>query len=124
MIEDHQKCVSCEIEKPAQDFTVDRRESNLLNRQCNPCRKQSRKITNITKTTYAKMLVAQSYKCAICKTLATELKKELAVDHNHETHVIRGLLCARCNVGLGYFRDNIKTLTAAIKYLEQTNGAA
>lgn len=124
MSDEQQRCSHCEVKKSNKEFSVDRRETNSLHRQCIECRKETRRITNITKTTYAKMLIAQNYKCAICRTLATELKKELAVDHNHETHAIRGLLCARCNVGLGYFRDNIKTLTAAIKYLEQTNGAS
>lgn len=39
-------------------------------------------------------------------------------DHDHKTNTFRGVLCRACNVGLGCFKDNIKTLNAAIRYLE------
>ena len=41
--------------------------------------------------------------CAICKTHQSKLGKTLEVDHDHDTGVIRGLLCHKCNVGLGYY---------------------
>ena len=43
----------------------------------------------------------------------------LSVDHCHVTGNVRGLLCRACNLALGQFEDNIKTLNKAIKYLEQ-----
>jgi len=62
---------------------------------------------------HAKLLKAQSNACAICKR---DIK--LAVDHDHVTGKVRGLLCLQCNSGLGMFRDNQKYLTAAIRYLK------
>lgn len=50
--------------------------------------------------------------CAICG--ATE---SLCVDHCHSTMIIRGVLCSRCNSGLGMFRDDPELLLTAIKYL-------
>ena len=55
---------------------------------------------------------------------ATGLKRELSVDHNHETNKIRGLLCHHCNIGLGNFRDSTTLLSVAIEYLERTDGVA
>ena len=41
------------------------------------------------------------------------------VDHDHKTNKIRGLLCNSCNRGLGYFRDDIRMVRKAAKYLER-----
>lgn len=66
---------------------------------------------------YYKLLKDQNGLCAICnKTCAR--KHRLAIDHCHTTGKVRGLLCERCNHGLGNFKDNIDSLKNAIKYLE------
>src|SRR3990170_3087451 len=54
--------------------------------------------------------------CAICKT-STE--KVLVVDHNHQTGVVRGLLCSGCNAGLGQFKDNPERMIRAAHYINQ-----
>ncbi|MBE3042995.1 endonuclease VII domain-containing protein [Candidatus Bathyarchaeota archaeon] len=60
---------------------------------------------------------AQNHVCVICG--GTNGKKRLAVDHDHRTGVIRGLLCNRCNQALGLMRDSYELLTNAIKYLQK-----
>lgn len=45
----------------------------------------------------------QSGKCLICNKHSTEFTKRLAVDHNHETGIFRGLLCTDCNTKLGTY---------------------
>lgn len=55
--------------------------------------------------------------CAICG--AEPSTRALAIDHCHDSGKIRGLLCTRCNIGLGYFKDSIENLTKAIEYLEE-----
>jgi len=71
---------------------------------------------------YDEMLEKQGGTCAICGGEETaELQgkpKRLAVDHDHVTGVVRGLLCARCNRALGGFRDDPGLLRAAIDYLQ------
>jgi hypothetical protein len=42
----------------------------------------------------------------------------LVVDHDHETGEVRGLLCNRCNTGLGFFADNRGYMRRALTYLE------
>ena len=66
---------------------------------------------------YNEMLTKQNGKCAICGDPPTGIKKSLCVDHDHKTGKIRSLLCDNCNNGLGRFRDSIKNLNKAIKYL-------
>jgi hypothetical protein len=64
------------------------------------------------------MLKEQNYVCAICKKAET-CNRSLAIDHNHSTKKIRGLLCTNCNTAIGKFQDNIDNLRSAIEYLEQ-----
>ena len=71
---------------------------------------------NISIEDYEKMLKDQNFKCKICKQQKDET---FAVDHCHKTLKIRGLLCLKCNTGLGQFMDNIDFLKAAIIYLEE-----
>jgi hypothetical protein len=60
----------------------------------------------------------QENKCLICGKHQSEIKIPFAIDHNHKTGKIRGLLCGKCNLGLGYFDDNINLLLKAVKYLK------
>ncbi len=65
---------------------------------------------------YDKILAGQDGVCAICRGGTS--KRHFAVDHNHKTGQIRGLLCARCNRGLSVFMDRIDNLRAAVKYMK------
>lgn len=64
------------------------------------------------------MSLAQNGRCKICDGEPDGRWKKLHVDHCHKTGKVRGLLCSKCNSGIGYFRDNPVTLTAAIAYLK------
>jgi hypothetical protein len=79
------------------------------------------KAYNITVKEYNQMLDAQQGECAICHRNHTTLngrKKFLCVDHDHDTKEIRGLLCDKCNRGIGLFNDNKYLLQRAINYLK------
>ena len=63
--------------------------------------------------------------CAICgKQLVVPGQGEYngndtaVVDHNHETGVVRGILCRKCNKALGGFGDDISIIKKAFNYLE------
>ena len=79
----------------------------------------------ITPERYAEMLAQQGGRCAICRKHETTPKKSgigvrmLAVDHCHDTGVIRGLLCAACNTTLGKMGDSASLLRAAADYLDR-----
>ena len=74
----------------------------------------------ITEDDYIEMLEQQDFKCLICGTEADQQNRALAVDHCHETGVVRGLLCQKCNIGIGHFNDDIQLLAKAIQYLQET----
>jgi hypothetical protein len=60
----------------------------------------------------------QGWVCAICGN-PTATGHRLAVDHDHTTHRVRGLLCESCNNGLGRFKDSPELLRLAALYLER-----
>jgi len=73
---------------------------------------------NITLEEYDSLLLKQDHKCAICSSdMAQSNKQYLCVDHCHTTGKVRGLLCDKCNMGLGLFQDNIELLQNSITYL-------
>lgn len=56
--------------------------------------------------------------CDICKSDTPGFgRKNLSVDHDHTTGLVRGMLCQKCNIGLGNFNDSPDLLSKAIKYL-------
>ena len=72
---------------------------------------------DLTVEQYDELLAEQGGVCAICKGPSTE--KGYHVDHDHVTKRVRGLLCSRCNVGLGQFKDSPDRLRVAVEYLEK-----
>lgn len=73
-----------------------------------------KKQYGLTEDQFNSILHEQGGVCAICKR---QSDKKLAVDHNHKTMKMRGLLCASCNRGIGYFKENVESLTSAIEYI-------
>lgn len=82
---------------------------------------------NLTPQEYAEMLESQGGGCAICGVKKTGVKqagkaeRSLSVDHCHTTLQVRGLLCHRCNFGLGHFQDRADLLQKAIEYLTKSS---
>lgn len=68
------------------------------------------------------MFQDQDYKCGICETdvhdtVGENDPKRGVVDHDHETNLIRGILCHDCNRALGLVKDNKETLKRMLEYL-------
>lgn len=63
-----------------------------------------------------KMYIIQDHSCGICST-PNNGPKNLHIDHCHDSLIVRGLLCDKCNRGLGYFNDDVALLHTAIEYL-------
>jgi len=73
---------------------------------------------------YRAILETQGGKCAICGVAEGHRSRygricRLAVDHDHRSGEVRGLLCNNCNRGLGRFKDSVESLQAAISYLKR-----
>lgn len=81
----------------------------------------------ITSETFEKLLIEQNFVCYICgkhqnKNLGPGGyggQQSLAIDHNHITGKIRGLLCNTCNRALGLFNDNANLIERAANYIRK-----
>lgn len=129
-------CFSCKETKPVTEFY--RSNTRYYQRECKLCNKlrktawhktEAGKLSStntklkarfgITLEDYNKMLEEQKGLCLICDNPLSYNGHKLAVDHDHDTGKIRGLLCKACNFGIGHFKDNINLLAKAINYLEK-----
>lgn len=80
------------------------------------------RVYGITELEYNSLLKKQGNCCAICGKNKTQEKRNLAVDHDHKTGRIRGLLCSFCNQRLiGRHRDPV-LFEAAARYLHEDSG--
>jgi hypothetical protein len=138
-------CGGCKEEKSISLYHKNRSREDGLQDQCKECKKVFNARSNprhnpinnpknadymwerslqrkygITAEDYNYMLEQQQGGCAICFQ-GNPSGRRLAVDHNHDTGEVRGLLCGSCNVGLGNFGDNVDNLEAAIDYLNYTS---
>lgn len=139
------QCSKCKKTKRHQSFFTDTRNSSGLSSECKTCRtavarawkdkwgteykareahRRREREFGISLEEYTEMHEAQGGVCAIC--LKPEIMKHqsgkiktLAIDHSHETGMIRELLCSRCNNALGGFYDNPTILEKAIAYLKK-----
>lgn len=70
---------------------------------------------------FDRLLAAQGGRCAICGSDHPNGRPghTFAVDHDHTTGAVRGILCAKCNHGLGQFHDSKELLSKAIDYLSR-----
>lgn len=131
-------CPRCRTHHPVEHFAIDRAAADGRSGWCKPCRRDwarahraanPRRAYNaklarrygITAEDYDAMAEAQGHACAICHTpdprAAGTGKRRLAVDHDHTTGQVRGLLCGPCNSGLGHLGDDPDRLRTALAYL-------
>ena len=92
----------------------------------NPGKKRAQKYRHrygIDIKDYEDLLLSQESCCAICKSKDKGRKgaKYFVIDHCHDSGKVRGLLCHKCNVILGYAEDGIDRLQSAIEYLKRSS---
>lgn len=65
------------------------------------------------------MMDIQKGCCAICDETLVDpnIDRDYHIDHCHTSNNLRNLLCAKCNLALGLFRDDVHILERAIEYL-------
>lgn len=72
----------------------------------------------ITSELFEEYVRSQDGKCKICGVLfSSDVSTRPCIDHDHNTNEIRGILCNKCNIGIGMFGDNAFVINRAINYL-------
>ena len=79
-------------------------------------RRKLEKFFNITVEEYETIFLHQKGKCALCAREPKNLR--LAIDHDHKTGQIRGLLCMWCNKAIGFFRDDPEIVERIVAYFQ------
>jgi hypothetical protein len=73
----------------------------------------------LTQADYERMLREQKGMCLFCHRRPA---RGLVVDHDHATNRVRGLLCDKCNSGLGFFEDDAARMRTGADYIDRANG--
>jgi hypothetical protein len=130
----HKKCRTCGATKPIEEFKVQPGNRDGRGCHCLICYRAKDRVKSkknrmktrygVSPEEYKEMVSNQFNKCAICGNEETCLDsygniRPLAIDHDHVTNKVRGLLCHKCNLGLGHFQDDIDRLQSAIQYLRE-----
>lgn len=141
-------CTKCRVEKSTDQYSVSRQGKNgpVYRSNCKDCQAKSARqwfadnseranenrrrwnlenLYGLTVEGYDQMLANQGGVCAICGNGEptahgrTGTQFRLAVDHDHETGRVRGLLCQKCNRSIGLLDDDVDLLKRAIDYLQK-----
>ena len=98
------------------NFTADERKLHVRAQNKNATLKH---FYGLSLVKYNAMVKQQGGCCAICRTDKFGGYGCWDVDHCHDTGVVRGLLCHRCNMGLGQFKHDVQILRVAADYLQK-----
>lgn len=117
-------CRTCHQEKPVDEFHRQTRSPDGRQESCVSCNKRQarerewqKKGLRITYGQYERMVAAQGGGCAICGRKPEG--RDLNVDHDPQTGVVRGLLCGACDAGLDAFGNDAGRLARAGSYIDQ-----
>lgn len=117
------RCPQCGLEKPYKDFCArvpkTSEQKIWLHSWCRKCENKTsleryyserglnqnlKYLYGITLEEYNRLSIRQNGVCAVCGTFQpTKAHSRLCVDHDHDTGKVRGLLCSKCNIGLGIY---------------------
>lgn len=121
---DRRRCRQCNLVLPLSQFY--KAGSQGYQGACRSCYNSTMRARflqdnfGIDAEQYLELLSLQGGGCAICQVAAPSSSRRtaaFAVDHDHSTGRVRGLLCAQCNTGLGLLRDHPEMLERALTYL-------
>lgn len=124
-------CTKCKIYKKWIEFGFASKSRTGRSARCDECRRKEQKKRGdaykawqrygLLDTEYQDLMKTQN--CAVCDCILIDgntSPNARHLDHDHKTGKVRGVLCSRCNKGIGLFDDNVERLIQAAEYLKRT----
>ncbi|MGE3806555.1 MAG: endonuclease domain-containing protein [Gemmataceae bacterium] len=135
MVATEKECSKCKRILPVAAFSKKANDAHLYRSSCRECLNRQRAVRymttllkghGLTDAEYRSMLEAQGGRCVICRSKcrassgkARTSYRFLRIDHSHRSGAVRGLLCDKCNLGIGNFDDDPMRLERAAAYLKR-----
>lgn len=127
-------CRQCKVDKPSGDYYWKSNGRVAYGQDCRDCLKVKwatpewkdrqrdnnlKRLYGISAKEYDALLEKQNGVCAICKqeSDATGKNSKLHVDHDHSTEMVRGLVCYRCNIAMGFLSEDWDRIYKILDYL-------
>jgi hypothetical protein len=112
-------CSRCNVEKTYCSFNKYKRYDDGLQAWCRECHKHTKRAERygLSQSEYLEIYHSQQSMCAGCGIHESDCRIAHAIDHNHNTGEVRGLLCNSCNRGLGLLKDDPDLLEHLASYL-------
>lgn len=127
-------CAKCLTDKPLEDFNKSAKGAQGRQRYCRLCQKdyyQASRDTRLAQTRESKARNAgakyglsqdelkefRSRNAGMCESC--HKRPGVAVDHDHNTNLLRGHLCSQCNSGIGLLGDTLEGVLLAVEYLKK-----
>ena len=121
------RCPRCSKWQAESEFYVCKHTADKRQPHCKGCYRDANRMSRFGMTAgdYARVLADQGGGCAICHTEDMGKRLSFSVDHDRSCcpgdkaceKCVRGILCTRCNTGLGQARDDVEILTSMVGYL-------
>ncbi len=109
------KCTTCNEVKTQSEFYLKKDRPNRK-LKCKRCKRKDQIVRKYKLTLDQAEKVLNTHSCSICLKPIGGYNQ--CVDHDHKTSKVRGILCVKCNFGIGYFDDSEEKLQRAIDYIK------
>ncbi len=117
------QCYKCRVIKDETEYFTDKVQKDNLKSDCKECSMKAKFKWQYDLNDEEVNFIFENKdnKCKICDKYpenTNPINARLVIDHCHKTNKFRGLICDRCNKGLGFFDDSIESLESAVNYLK------